>query len=192
MYVGDMAEHELVEARTRAWVDEIVVGLDLCPFAAPSLEHDALLIEITSARDPEAIAHDLIAALQRLQAPETQDIETLLFVVCNGLSDFLEFNAFLEVSERLIDDLGLEGVFQIASFHPDYCFAETPPDDAANFTNRSPYPMLHLLREDAIARAIAQHPDPEGIPARNVAKLRDIGNDAMAKKLSVLRREPRC
>lgn len=137
------SHRERVEAQTRAWVDEVVVGLDLCPFATPSLARDALLVDITSAREAEAIAHDLIAALRRLQEPETAEVETLLFVIPDGLSDFLEFNVFLEVSEHVVADLGLEGVFQIASFHPDYCFADTPTDDAAQFTNRSPYPMLH-------------------------------------------------
>ena len=179
--------HALVETRTRAWLEQVVVALDLCPFAAASMAREALGIEVSSAADPEAVARVMIETLTRLEEPEAGKIESCLLVFPEALDDFVAFNAFLEVAERIVEDMGLAGVFQIASFHPSYRFADAPEDDAAHFTNRSPYPMLHLLRESAVERAVASHPDPEGIPARNIERLRALGSAAMSTRLREIR-----
>lgn len=175
-----------VEAQTRAWIDAFVVELELCPFAAASLERGGLAVEVAAGRDPEAVAHAWIDLLQRLQEPAATHLESCLLVVPEGLDDFTAFNAFLAIAEGLLEDLGLCGVFQLASFHPDYRFAQVPADDPANFSNRSPYPMLHVLRESAVEHAVASHPDAEGIPGRNVARLRELGRRELEARRSAL------
>ncbi len=177
---------ERIEAQTRAWVNEVVIDLDLCPFAAPSLERDALRVVVTEACSAETIADALIAELGALQEPEAEGVESCLLVVPDGLEDFLAFNAFLEVADRILEDLDLVGVFQLASFHPDYRFADAPDDDPAHYTNRAPWPTLHLLWESAVGRAVATHPDPSGIPARNVERLRIMGSKALAERLEAI------
>lgn len=168
-------DSERVVACTRRWVDQVVVGLDLCPFAESSIARGGLRIEVCKAQEPEALALGLIEELRFLQSSEGEPYESSLLVHPLVLGDFDAFNAFLEVCDRALADLGLVGVFQIASFHPDYCFEDAPAGDPAHFSNRSPYPMLHLLREEAVARAVLSHPDPQGIPQRNVKRLREVG-----------------
>lgn len=170
-----------VEAATRAWIEDVVVGLDLCPFAAPSIARGGLRIEVSASTQPEAIARDVVASLSTLQDASGESIESSLLVLPEGLEDFDDYHAFLEVAQRLLEDMQLGETFQIASFHPAYRFADAPEDDPANHSNRSPYPMLHFLREAAVSRALANHPDPEGIPARNVERLRALGAEALAR-----------
>jgi hypothetical protein len=114
-------------------------------------------------------------------------VETTLLVLTEGLEDFDDYLDLLEIAEALLADRGYEGTFQLASFHPDYVFADAEPDDPANFTNRSPYPMWHLLREAGLERALEHHPDPEGIPARNVEAMRELGHEALSEALAKLR-----
>jgi len=172
-----------VESETRAWIEQVVVGFDLCPFAQPSLARGGLRIVISDARDPEALAEALIDELVSLQRPQAETIESSLLVHPEALGDFARYNAFLPVCQRVLVDLALVGTFQLASFHPDYRFAATPDDDAADdaadYSNRSPWPMLHILRETAVERAIQTHSDPRQIPRRNAARLRRLGSERM-------------
>ncbi|MDY6798783.1 MAG: DUF1415 domain-containing protein [Pseudomonadota bacterium] len=165
---------------TRRWVERVVVGLSLCPFARKELEADRVRFVETDADSEEALLQALHAELQHLEdSPET---ETTLLILPAALRDFDDYLNFLAMAEDLLDYLGLEGVYQIASFHPRYRFEGTGPEDTENYTNRSPWPMLHLLREDSLAQAIDRHPDVEGIPGRNielmnrmsVARLREL------------------
>ena len=160
---------------TKAWLEQFVIGLNLCPFAAKPFRESRIHYALEASAEPTHIAERLIEELERLQA--SPEIETILLIVPNALSDFEVYWDFIEVAESIIEQLGLMGIFQIASFHPEYCFEGVAPDDPANRTNRSPYPMLHLLREQSLSEAIAAHPDVAGIPDRNVALLRGLSTN---------------
>ncbi|MEO0615638.1 MAG: DUF1415 domain-containing protein [Pseudomonadota bacterium] len=160
--------------RTEQWLARVVVGLGLCPFAAPVLTQGSLEILVSDAGDADTLTADLDHALQRLASAPADDLETTLVVVEHLLGDFDAFNDYLDIAEALIEARGLTGVIQLASFHPDYVFAEAEPDDPANATNRAPYPTLHLLREASVARAVADHANSDAIPARNARLLRSM------------------
>jgi hypothetical protein len=172
---------------TRDWIESVVIGLELCPFAREPLRAGLVRIRVTDAEDAERLALDLSEELSRLDREASELLETTLLVHPRVLLDFEDFNRFLDVGDLLIAKLGLEGEIQIASFHPDYRFADASPDDVANATNQSPHPMLHLLREASIERARRSHPDPQGIPARNAQRLRSLGWDGVVR----LRGRPR-
>ena len=160
---------------TRAWVERVVIGLKLCPFApAPALK--GLIRYATSeVETPEALLEDLATELQHLVASPPEEVETTLLVHPQVLQDFHDFNDFLEIADEALRIWGLEGEIQIASFHPQYQFAGTDPDDIGNATNRSPYPMLHLLREQSIARAVDAFGDTRSISAANLETLEKLG-----------------
>lgn len=176
---GAAVESDSVIEDVRAWISEFVVGLGLCPFARAPLERGLVRFTVSTARTSEELLEDLMAELSLLDRTDESEIETSLLIHPQVLSRFAEFNQFLEVADLAITASGLEGVMQIASFHPDYVFAGVPADDVANATNRSPYPMLHLLREASIARALAEYGDGEEIPKRNTALLRRLGRAAV-------------
>lgn len=166
-------------AETRDWVERVVIGLKLCPFApAPALK--GLIRYVTSdAENCEGLLEDLATELQRLVELPPEELETTLLIHPRVLHDFRDFNDFLGVADELLRVLGLEGEIQIASFHPDYQFAETESDDIGNETNRSPYPTLHLLREDSIARAVDSFGDTSSIPATNLLTLQRLGRERL-------------
>lgn len=161
-----------VRIETLAWVERMVVGLDLCPFARAPLEAGRLRVAVSTCEDPRELLTVVDDELDRLLGAEPGEHETTLIVHPRCLVDFDEYNDFLDEADRLLELRELSGVVQIASFHPDYRFVDSAVDDLANYTNRSPYPMLHLLRESSVSRAVESHPDIEGIPAANIAKLR--------------------
>jgi len=165
------AEQDIVIARTRQWVEEVVIGLNLCPFAGRPWHEGRVDIRVSNAEQAEALAEDLAGALLDLSATEPGDCETRLLVHPRVLEDFLDYNDFLDLADRLVDQLGLSGQFQIASFHPDYQFADTDAADRSNWTNRSPYPMLHLLREASVTEATDRLDHPEAIYERNIRTL---------------------
>jgi len=167
---------------TRQWVETVVVGLNLCPFAKRELVRDRIRFVVSPATDEEQLIRDLDHELGFLQAhPE---VETTLLVHPAVLGDFEDYNQFLDLVDVLIAQMRLRGELQVASFHPDYQFQDTGPDDVENTTNRSPYPMLHLIREASIGAAIAHYPDPEGIPERNIDTVERLG---MAHMQALLR-----
>ena len=163
-----------VLAETRAWLERVVVGLDLCPFAAEPLRAGRVRLRVSDAEQPEQLASDLEEELARLDREPPAALETSLLVHPRALLDFEAFNQFLAVADFLLDKLELAGEIQVVGFHPCFRFADAPADDPANATNRSPHPMLHLLRETSVAEAVRMHPDPQGIPARNARKLRRL------------------
>lgn len=171
----------LVVDQTRRWIQRFVVDLNLCPFARRELDAGRARFAVTRARSPEGVLAALREELAVLLGDTT--IATSFLIHPDTLGDFLAYNDFLGEADRALRLGGLEGVFQIASFHPDYQFAGTAPGDAENFSNRSPWPMLHLLREDSVAAAVAQHPDAGGIPERNIAMLRQMGAEALHARL---------
>lgn len=171
-------------AATRRWVERVVVGLNLCPFAAAPVRGDRIRYTLCEASQPEAIYRALLREMETLIGLPESVAEGSLLVVPHGLDDFADYLALFQVAEAAIPEAGLEGILQLASFHPDYLFQGAEPDDAANYTNRSPYPMFHLIREAPLADALARHPDPEGIPARNIELLRRLGLASMRERLA--------
>ncbi len=169
-----MSEPELAE--TRAWVERAVIGLQLCPFARAPQATGRVRYALSAAADPEALMADLVDELERLAGEPPERIETTLLVHPRVLSDFDDYNDFLELAEAALAALDLEGVIQIASFHPDYRFAGSAEDDIANATNRSPFPTLHLLREESIERALASFARPESIYESNIETMERLGS----------------
>jgi hypothetical protein len=163
-------------AMTRRWLERSVIGLNLCPFAAGPYRDDRVHFCVSEQRTASGLLEEFRSESVGLQAADPLQRETTLLIHPWVLNDFLEYNDFLEVCEAAVADLGLEGELQVASFHPRYQFADTQPDDIENFTNRSPYPMLHLLREVSVERAIAATGDTEEIYRRNIRTLRALGH----------------
>ena len=172
-----MIDTDKIIETTRHWLERVVIGLNLCPFAVTPWRQDRIRFQVSTATRPEQLAEDLVEELLSLQAGDRAEHETSLLIHPAVLTDFLEYNDFLDLADQLLEELDLDGVIQIASFHPDYQFADSVPDDPANCTNRSPYPMLHLLREDSIAAATELLSDPNLIYERNIQTLRKLGLD---------------
>lgn len=168
-------DNEAVIAATRHWLTRAVIGLNLCPFAKAVHVKDQIRYVVSAARDMEGVLLELEKELQWLAQADPQAVDTTLLIVPDALLDFHEYNDALFFAERMLKQLQLEGELQIASFHPDYQFEGTDPDDAENFTNRSPYPILHLLREASIDRAVEAFPEAETIYERNEALMRKMG-----------------
>ncbi len=162
-------------AATRHWLETAVIGLNLCPFAKAVHTRDRIRWVLSEATDTEALLQDLLRELQRLDETRPDEVDTTLIVHPGVLADFLDYNDFLDIADAALVELGLEGVLQIASFHPDYQFAGTEAGDIENCTNRSPFPTLHLLREASIDTAVAAFPEAEAIFERNQETLRQLG-----------------
>jgi hypothetical protein len=171
------ASDEAIIAQTRTWIEKAVIGLDLCPFAQAVHMSDRIRYRVSDAQYNEALLEHLRVELRALRDADPQIVETVLLIHPLVLSDFYEYNAFLDEAEEAVDELDLTGVLQVASFHPHYQFADTAPDDIENYTNRSPYPMLHLLRESSVERAVAAIVDPAGIYEKNIETLRSLGHE---------------
>lgn len=166
---------EAIEADVRRWLERAVIGLNLCPFAKAVYVKQQVRIVISDASTERALLEQLGEELVRLRDTPAETVDTTLLVHPLVLTDFLDYNDFLDDADALVEALQLDGVLQIASFHPDYRFADTDADDPGNLTNRAPYPILHLLREDSVERAVAAYPQPDAIIARNIATMRELG-----------------
>jgi hypothetical protein len=160
---------------TRRWLERAVIGLNLCPFAKAAHVKQLVHYAVSEATDPSQVLVEVGAELDALVAIDPQVRETTLLIVPHCMDDFLDFNDVLARAERVVRKHRLEGVVQLASFHPRFRFADTEEDDITNFTNRSPYPIIHLLREDSIHRAVRAYPHPESIYEANIQTLRRIG-----------------
>jgi hypothetical protein len=174
-------DNAAVIAQTRAWVDRAVIGLNLCPFAKAPQVKGLVRYVVSTATDPAALLADLIAELERLAESSAEKLETTLLIHPQVLTDFAEYNDFIEVAEDTVAELDLEGVLQVASFHPDYQFADTAAEDLSNATNRSPFPTLHLIREESIDRAVEAFPEAELIYETNIATLQRLGAEGWAE-----------
>ena len=183
-----------VVADTRAWVERAVIGLNLCPFAKSVQVKGQVHYAVSPARTPQALLEDLFFELNQLVAADSIDRDTTLLIAPDCLGDFLDFNDFMAQAGRALVKRDLDGVIQIASLHPDYQFAGTRADDITNYTNRSPYPTLHLLREDSVDRAVAAFPDAESIFERNMATMERLGPEGWAAlnvgRSSACKKEP--
>ena len=162
-------------AQTRRWIERAVIGLNLCPFARTPWLEDRIAFRVSHASDTDGLLDDLCGELQTLQAADPADCETTLLIAPFVLRDFLDFNDFLDSADAAIEVLKLDGEIQVASFHPDYCFADSAADDVENCTNRAPWPTLHLLRESSIERAVDAMKDSEEIYRRNMQTLNRLG-----------------
>jgi len=171
----DAPGHDRAIAETRAWVRRAVIGLNLCPFARGVDVKNQIRYVVTDAADPEALLTALVEELQRLADTDPDTVDTTLLIHPQVLQDFRDFNDFLELADAAVEELGLDGVLQVASFHPQFQFADTDPDDITNATNRSPYPTLHLLREDSVDRAVAAFPTADAIFENNMRTLENLG-----------------
>lgn len=170
----DPADQVVVD--TQRWLVRAVIGLNLCPFAKAVHVKNQIRYRVSQAREPEALLADLIEELTLLRDADPEQIDTTLLMHPHVLTDFLDFNDFLGVVDAAVAELDLEGVLQVASFHPAYQFDGTARDDIENFTNRSPYPTLHLIRESSIEAAVAAFPEPEAIYEANMATLQKLGH----------------
>jgi len=170
-------------AATRLWLERIVIGLNLCPFAKAVYVKDQVRFVLSDATTPEALVEQLAEELVLLRDTPAEQIDTTLIVHPQVLVDFLDYNDFLDNADAAIEALDLQGILQVASFHPDYQFDGVAADDASNYTNRAPFPTLHLLREDSVARAGDAFPDPDVIVERNIQTLDRIGVDGWYRRL---------
>lgn len=174
---ADTLTEKQIIAYTSAWVEHVVIGLNLCPFAKPVHTKGQIDYFLSHARDETTLAADLRLAMQRLIASTPDSMDTCLLIHPWVLSDFFDYNNFLDIADGILDELELIGVLQIASFHPHYQFAGTTEDDVTNCTNRSPFPMLHLLREKSLDKATAALPDANVIVDRNVDTMISLGHE---------------
>lgn len=172
---------EIVRQHTQDWLEKAVIGLNLCPFAKAPYVKKQVRISISHAKHLDAFLEDLDREIQDLCQTSPQELETTLLVHPTLFDDFLLFNDVLDLAEQAILDNHAEGVVQIAPFHPDFQFENTEQDDIGNYTNRSPYPTLHLIREDSIAKAAEAFPDAAAIFERNIALLEEMGHEGWAK-----------
>ena len=171
-----LKDNEIIESVQR-WVESFVVDMNLCPYAKRELIKNRVRFVLTAVETEEELLIVLQAELELLHGDSA--IETTLLIHAKVLQVFDDYNQFLNHADKLLQQMGFEGVYQIASFHPHYQFGGTDPDDAENYTNRSPYPMLHIIREDSIARAIADSPNAEQIPVRNIELMNQLGQDKL-------------
>ena len=171
----------MIEA-TRQWVENIVIGLNLCPFARAPYIKQRVRFRVSAAQTEDELVADLAEELGFLAAADAEGTETTLLIHPLVLRDFMDFNDFLDIADATVQALGLEGELQVASFHPDYQFADAASDAIENCTNRSPFPTLHLLRESSIDRAIESVEDTDEIYRRNIETLRGLGWDGFRKK----------
>jgi len=173
----DAATDAAVIASTQHWLEVAVIGLNLCPFAKAVHVKRQIRYAVTAAATTEELRAELQRELEQLDRAKPEQIETTLLIHPQAMTDFIDFHFFLREADALLRKLGLEGTLQIASFHPAYEFAGNAPDDIDNCTNRSPHPMLHLLREASLDRAVAAFPDASAIYERNIETLRRLGHD---------------
>jgi len=177
---GQSGSQDVVQ-QTQQWLESAVIGLNLCPFAKQPYRQDRVRISVSEASDTEQLLKDLADELALLRGADPAQTETTLLVHPQVLTDFLDYNDFLDATDALLEALELEGEIQVASFHPHYQFADTEVDDITNFSNRAPFPTLHLLREASIEQAVASVPDTDAIFERNMATLRELGSEGWRK-----------
>lgn len=170
------ASTEETISHTQAWLERAVIGLNLCPFAKAVHVKKQIRYVVSTASTHENLLNDLMAELETLAEISPEKIDTTLIIHPYVLTDFLEYNDFLDVVDAALEDMELDDAIQVASFHPQYQFAQTQPEDIENYTNRSPYPMLQLLRESSMVRAVEAYPQAEQIFEKNIATLRQMGH----------------
>ncbi|GAB3431310.1 DUF1415 domain-containing protein [Massilia solisilvae] len=180
MSTTDLNDDAVIES-TRRWLERAVIGLNLCPFAKSVYVKEQVRYVVSHATTPEALLEQLMDELQLLSDTSAEKIDTTLLIHPGVLTEFLDFNDFLDVADAALEDMELEGELQVASFHPEFQFADTDQNDISNYTNRAPYPILHLLREDSIARAVEAFPDAADIFEKNIETMEKLGHEGWDK-----------
>lgn len=171
------ATDEQIIAATQNWLEKAVIGLNLCPFAKSVHVKKQVRYVVSNATTPEALLETLMDELQHLSDTDPEQVDTTLLIHPFVLNDFLDYNEFLDIADAALEDMQLEGELQVASFHPQYQFADTDLNDITNYTNRSPYPTLHLLREESIERAVEAFPEASEIFDKNIDTLEKLGHE---------------
>ena len=187
---GPDLDDSAVIAEVRHWLERAVIGLNLCPFARAPYLQQRVRFRVSHATDDEELLADLEEELRALHAVSAEQCETVLLIHPWALREFAEFNEFLNAADGCVEQLGYEGELQVASFHPDYQFEGTGADDIENYTNRSPYPILHLLREESIERVVEAIDDPDEIYRRNIALLQGMGIEGWRRVMQATGPEP--
>jgi hypothetical protein len=174
-------DHDAVITATEQWLEKAVIGLNLCPFAKAVHVKKQIRYVVSDATTPEALLEQLMDELQRLSDTDPEQVDTTLLIHPWVLEDFEDYNEFLDVADAALEDMQLDGELQVASFHPQYQFADTAPDDITNYTNRSPYPILHLLREESVDRAVEAFPEAGEIFEKNMETMEQLGHEGWDK-----------
>lgn len=171
---------------TQQWVEAIVVGLNLCPFAAPEVRNQSIRYVASHAASLEEATQDFLAELQIIQKSDESELSTSLVNFTDTAVEFEAFLDLLDMCQSALESAGLEGVFQLASFHPQYCFSGVDPDDITNWTNRAPFPTIHIIREGQMSRVLVHYKTPEEIPERNMALMEKLGREGLIERFSPL------
>lgn len=171
----ELISTEKVIEITDQWVKQFIIELNICPFAYKPVKEKKIRYVVSHTKSENELVALVESELNFLHQHSTSEIETTLVIHPNVLVDFLDYNDFLEIADDVIVELGYDGIFQIASFHPEYQFADTQPNDPENYTNRSPFPMLHILREESVEHAIQSYPNVDQIPLDNIARMKNLG-----------------
>lgn len=167
--------------QSRQWVEKVVMGLNLCPFAAPVIKQKTLRYQLSHAKDDEQVLHDFLHELDLIQHSSEDEIATTLLIFADYLQAFDDYLDLLDMMQQLLEQAGLDGEFQLASFHPDYLFDGVDEDDRSHWTNRAPYPTVHLIREGQMSRVLANYKDPDQIPERNMQLLREMDEQQLTE-----------
>lgn len=170
-----------VQQETLQWLKEVVIGLNLCPFAAKPFKKDQIRIAVAEGETEEEILETLLQEMILLDTQPAESLETTLVVIPNFLQSFTDYNFFLDWVDALLKQQGYEGTYQVATFHPDYCFNGCEPEDTENLTNRSPYPIIHLIREESITKVLKHFPDPDSIPDTNIETVSSLTQEELKK-----------
>jgi hypothetical protein len=173
MSISEHSSDDVVKTAVKSWIDKVIVGLNFCPFAKKEMERNTVRYVISSTSQVNNALSRLLEELALLD--QQLDIQTTLLIFPLGFDDFENYLDLLALADSLITQGGYGGIYQLASFHPNYCFEGEDQDDPANYTNRSPYPILHILRESSIEVVLKRYPEPESIPENNIAKARELG-----------------
>lgn len=179
--MSDQPDSDTLIAQTQRWLERAVIGLNLCPFAKSVHIKNQIRYVVSDARDEQAVLEDLHRLLEEVAQADPEQVDTALLILPHALADFMDYNDFLEIADGLLERMELDGVLQIASFHPRYQFEGSQPDDIENYTNRSPYPMLHVLREESLDRAVEAYPDASEVYLRNEETMRKLGHEGWKK-----------
>lgn len=175
------------ELQTKQWLEDVVIGLNLCPFAHKPQKKKQIKIAVSEATTEEQLLEFILLELKELDSKDPEELETTLVVAKDMLEDFMDYNFFLDWVDALLKQEDYEGIYQVASFHPDYCFGGTEQEDAENLTNRSPYPTIHLIREESMEKVLKHYPNPAEIPDNNIARVESLTSEERSKLFPYLK-----
>lgn len=178
--ISTYTSEEIIQ-QTKNWIYKVVIGLNFCPFAKREMMRDRVRYVVSTKKSLEQVLLEYVEELKKLDADDS--IETTLLIYPNSFDVFEDYLDLVELGQQFLEQLDYEGIYQLATFHPDYCFGDVATTDPSNFTNRSPYPILHLLREESIEKALDHYEDPAAIPDKNIALAREKGTTVLQKIL---------